>query len=166
MEILLVPKSLHALDELHQQQVEHLKKQRMAPIPLILEQQFNDKISYVDISLVVPRAQGNHVDVQLEARLRTILSAVNTLTTAIVALVEENKSGVSKTKVHELQQKLLQEKLLKDQLQSQQADLQQQLDREKELVKHFMQEVDRLRERNKAIHKIQKMRTAELYMMN
>ena len=57
---------LHALEELHQQQMEQLKKQRMAPIPLILEQQFSDKIPYADIPLVVPRAQGNHVDVQFE----------------------------------------------------------------------------------------------------
>ena len=56
VEVLLVPKSLHALEELHQQQMEQLKKQRMAPIPLILEQQFSDKLPYVDIPLVVPRA--------------------------------------------------------------------------------------------------------------
>ena len=64
----------------------------------------------------------------------------------------------------------MQEKLLKDQLQSQQADLKQQLDREKELVRHSKQEADQLREkcqvlsleRNRAIHKIQKMRTASV----
>ena len=170
VEVLLVPKSLHALEELHQQQMDQLNKQWMAPIPLILDQQFSDKLPYADIPLVVPRAQGNNADVQLEARVRTILSAVNTLTTATVALVEENKSGFSKHEVQELQQQLLQEKLLKDQLQTQQADLKQQLDREKELVSHSKQEVDRLREkcamlsleRNKAIQKIQKMRTTSV----
>ena len=51
-----------------------------------------------------------------KARVRTILSDVNTLTTPTVALVEENKSGVSKIEKQDLQQQLVQEKLLKHQL--------------------------------------------------
>ena len=100
--------------------MDQLKKQRIGPYPLILDQQFSDKLPYVDIPLVVPRAQGNNVDVRLEARVWTILSAVNTLTTATVALIEENTSGSNKHEVQELEQQLLQEKLLKDQLHSQQ----------------------------------------------
>ena len=56
VEILLHPKSMDALQELHQMQTQNLRKQRMAPIPLNLDQQFNEQLPYADIPIVVPRA--------------------------------------------------------------------------------------------------------------
>ena len=141
----------------------------MAPIPLHLEQQFSEKFPYVDVPIVVPRVQGNNAKIQREARVKSILSAaVNTLTSVIAILVEENQSNVSKSEVQELQQQLLQEKRLKDQLQSQKADLKLQLDREKELVSHSKQVADRLNdkfkvltlEKNKSLQKIKNLRRA------
>ena len=87
----------------------------MALVPLILDQQFNDQLPYVDIPTIVPRAMGNHAEVQWEARVHSLLSAVNTITAAALALIHENPSnqGATKEELHKVQQQLLQEKLLK-----------------------------------------------------
>ena len=85
------------------------------------------------------------VILNLESRMRSILSAINTITTAITALVDESK-GAIKDEMHDLQEQLGQEQLLiTEQLQTQNNDIKQQLEREKELVQHSKDEVARLR---------------------
>ena len=56
VEMLLHPKAMDALQELHKQQTDNLMKQRLAPIPLVLEQQFSEKLPYGDIPVAVPRS--------------------------------------------------------------------------------------------------------------
>ena len=63
--------------------------------------------SHMQISLVVvPRAMGNHAEVQREARVRSLLSTVNTITAAASALIHENPSnqGATKEELQEVQQ--------------------------------------------------------------
>ena len=76
--------------------------------------------------MVVPRTMGLNADMTLDARMRSILAAVNTITTVTVALVEESKSN-GNDEVQELHQQLAQEQLLKDNLQTQNNDITQQL---------------------------------------
>ena len=81
-----------------------------------------------------------NADLNLESRMRSILSAVNTITIATAALVDESK-GTSKDEVQDLQNQLAQEQLLTEQLQTQNTDIKQQLEREKEVVQHSKYEV-------------------------
>ena len=65
-----------------------------------------------------------NLDLNLESRMRSILTAVNTITTATTALVEESQ-GASKDDLHDLQEQLDQEQLLTEQLQTQNDDIKQ-----------------------------------------
>ena len=138
-------------------------------MPLMLEPQFAQKLTYGDVPVVVPRTVGSNVEVTLESRMRSILSVINTITIATKTLVEESKSSSSKDEVQELHQQLLQEKLLTDQLQTQKNDIMQQLEREKDLVKHSKDEIIRLREKcqvltqekNKALKEVQELKGAQ-----
>ena len=146
VDAVLHAKTLDALQELHQQQLDKLKRQCMAPIPIILEPQFDQSLTYGNVPVVVPMSVGINADLNLESQMRSILSVVNTITNATAALVEENQSS-SKDEVQELQNQLAQEQLLIEQLQTQNTDITQQLEREKELVQHFKDEVALLREK-------------------
>ena len=165
VDVVLHGKTQDSLQELHQQQVDKLKRQRMAPVPLILEPQFNQLLTYGNAPVVVPRSVGLNADLNLESRMRSILSAVNTITTATAALVDKSKSS-GKDEVQELQQQLAQEQLLKDQLQTQNNDITQQLECEKELVQHSKDKIARLREKcqeltqdkNNALKEIKELR--------
>ena len=167
VDMVLHAKTQDSLQELHQQQADKLRRQRLAPVPLILEPQFAQQLTYGGVPVVVPRTVGLNADMTLESRMRSILSAVNTITTATVALVEESKSS-GKDEVQELHQQLAQEQLLKDQLQTQKNDITQQLEREKELVQHSKDEIARLREKcqeltqekNKALKEVQELKGA------
>ena len=140
----------------------------MAPVPIVLEPQFTQNITYGNIPIIVPRSVGLNVDLNLESRMRSILTAVNTITTATAALVEESK-GASKDELHDLQEELGQEQLLTEQLQTQNNDIKHQLEREKELVQHSKDEVSRLRAKcqeltqanKEAMHDIKQLRGAK-----
>ena len=97
----------------------------MTPVPLILDQRFDNQLPYADIPVVVPKAIRNHADVKREARVRSLLSAVNTITVVASALTHENssKQGATKEELQEVQQQMLQEKLLKDELITKNVDL-------------------------------------------
>ena len=148
---LLPLKAMDALQELHRRQLHKLTKQRLAPIPLILDHQFSDKLPYSDIPIAIPWAVGQNPEVTVESRMRSILSAVNTITAATAALVEEGTNS-GKDEIKELHQKFLQEKLLKDALQIQNDNLIQQLTREQELVKHSKEAATKYKDRCKALH--------------
>ena len=161
-------KSFDALQELHQKQLDKLKKQRMAPVPIVLEPQFTHNITYGNIPVLVPQSVGLHADLNLESRMRSILTAVNTITTATAALVEESQ-GASTDDLHELQEQLGQEQLLTEQLQTQNEDIKKQLEREQELVQHSKDEVARLRAKcqeltqanKEALHEIKQLKGAK-----
>ena len=163
-----MPRLPDVLQELHQQQLEKLKRQRMAPVPIILEPQFTQNLTYGNVPVIVPRSVGLNADLNLESCMRSILSAVNTITTATTALVDESK-GASKDEMHDLQEQLGQEQLLTEQLQTQNNDIKQQLEREKELVQHSKDEVARLRAKcqeltqanKEAMHDIKQLRGAK-----
>ena len=116
----------------------------MAPVPIVLEPQFTHNITYGNIHVIVPRSVGLNVDLNLESRMRSILTVVNTITTATATLVEESQ-GASKDDLQDLQEQLGQEQLLAEQLQTQNENIKQQLEREKDLVQHSKDEVARLR---------------------
>ena len=130
VDVVLHVKTQDSLQELHQQQVDKLKRQRMELVPLILEPQFNQLLTYGNVLVVVPKSVGLNADLNLESRMRSILSVVNTITTVTIALVDEGKSS-GKDEVQELQQQLAQDQLLIDQLQTQNIDITQQLEHEK-----------------------------------
>ena len=88
MGMIMHTKTPNVLQELHQQQLNKLKKQRMAPILLVLEPQFTQNITYGNIPVIVPRSVGMNLDLNLASRMRSILTAVNTITIATSALVE------------------------------------------------------------------------------
>ena len=116
----------------------------MASVPLVLEPQFTQNITYGNIPVIVPQSVGLNLDLNLDSCMRSILTAVNTITTATAALVEESQ-GASKDDLHDLQEQPGQEQLPTEQLQTQKDDIKQQLEREKELVQHSKDEVSRLR---------------------
>ena len=108
------------------------------------------------------------MDLNLESHMRSILIAINTITTTTAALVKESK-GASKDELQDLQEQLGQEQLLTGQLQTQNKDITQQLEREKELVQHSKNEVARLRDKcqdltqanQEAMHDIKQLRGAK-----
>ena len=97
VEILLKTRSLDSLNDIHQQHVDLLHKQKMAPKPLILDQKFDSMLTYADVPIVVPRAMTINADVQREAQVRFLLTNVNTITEASSELIHENPSNQGAT---------------------------------------------------------------------
>ena len=76
----LIPQSMDQLQKLHHEEMEFLKKQKMAPIPITLEQESTEKLPYEGIPFVTPITSSLHAESQAEVRVCSILcSVINTI---------------------------------------------------------------------------------------
>ena len=87
----LIPQAMDQLQRLHHEQMEFLKKQRITPIPIILEQIYTEKLPYKGIPFVTPTTSSLHDESQAEVRVFSILYAINTISQATIAMIDETK---------------------------------------------------------------------------
>ena len=127
--------------------MELLKKQRMTPIPIIFEQASTKKLPYEGIPFVTPKTSSLHDESQAEVRVCSILSAINTISQATVAMINETKTCGHENELKTLKDKVQQPTTTKEELEDQVIDLQQQLDKEKRLVNHSRKIVDKYKSR-------------------
>ena len=84
-----------------------------------------------------------HDESQVEVRVFSILSAINTISQATIAMIDETKPCGHEDELNTLKDKVQQATTTKGELEDQVIDLHQQLDREKRLVNHSGKTVDK-----------------------
>ena len=72
-------KTFDMLQELHQSKLRLLESQEITPIPVMLQQLASEGVPYEGIPYVIPQTNSLHAETQAEVRVRTILSAMNTI---------------------------------------------------------------------------------------
>ena len=86
-----IPQTMDILQDLHHSQVQFLENQKITPIPMVLEQFSIDRLPYEGIPFVTPQIGSLNAETQAEVRVRTILSALNTISKVTVSMIEEVK---------------------------------------------------------------------------
>ena len=142
-----LPSTKDILQDLHHSQVQLLENQKITPIPIVLKQFSTAKLPYEGIPFVQLHTSSLNAETQAEARVRTILSALNTISTATVSLIEEVKPCDHVNEIQELNEKVQKSTQVQETLEDQVIDLQQQLEREQRLVKHSNKMLDKYKNR-------------------
>ena len=125
------------LQELHQSKLRLLESQEITPIPVMLQQLTTEGVPYEGIPYVIPQTSSLHAETQAEVRVRTILSAMNTIANTTVSLMEDVKPCGHESEIQSLKDEIQKHLTDKEKLTAQVTDLQQeQLEREQRLVQH------------------------------
>ena len=115
----LIPQVMGQLQGLHHEQLEFLKKQNITPIPIVMEQLSTGKLPFEGIPYVTPTTSSLHAESQAEVRVRSILSALNTISQATVAMINEAKPCGHEDEIQTLKAKVQQITTTKGQLEEQ-----------------------------------------------
>ena len=142
-----LPQALDQLQGLHHAQLKFLENQNITLIPIVLEQLSTDKVPHEGIPYITPQTSSLHAESQAEVRVRSILSAINTISKATVAMIDEAKPCDHEAEIQTLKDKVQQVTTAKEALEDQVIDLQQQLEREQRLVKHSKKTLDKYKDK-------------------
>ena len=129
-------KKFDMLKELHQLKVKMLESQDITPIPIMLQQLATEGVPYEGIPYVIPQTSSLHTKTQSDVKVRTILSAINTIANTSVSLMEDVKPCGHKSELESLKDEIQKHITDKEKLTAQVTDQKQQLEREQRLVKH------------------------------
>ena len=140
-------KNFDMLQELHQSKLRLLKSQDITPIPVMLQQLATEGVPYEGIPYIIPQTSSLHAETQAEVRIRTILSAMNTLSNATISMMEDVKPCGHEDELQTLKDEIQKHMTDKDTLKAQVTDLQQQLEREQRLVQHTKKGFNKYKDR-------------------